>query len=213
MSKPGVVSWQRPSQIEWRHNQMNKGTMRTKVDRRSNSIRKKGGSLSARGLSAGQKETVLWVPSMLKVKNILVPLDFSEPSRKALKYAISFAEQFGAKLTLLYVVEPIVLPDFVYTQFVMEPEKLMEAAKANLERVAKEEGVGRKILDRVLVRAGKPFHEITEAARGLKIDLIIVATRGHTGLKHAWLGSTAERVIRHAPCPVLSVREREHDFV
>ena len=64
-----------------------------------------------------------------------------------------------------------------------------------------------------LVRLGQPHREITEAAKELHVDLIVLATHGYTGLKHAFLGSTAERVVRHAPCPVLTVREREHDFV
>jgi Universal stress protein family len=63
------------------------------------------------------------------------------------------------------------------------------------------------------VRIGRPFHEIVTLAEALHIDLIIVATHGHTGLKHVFLGSTAERVIRHAPCPVLVVREKEREFV
>ena len=190
-----------------------KGIMKATAVRAPSPIRKKPKTLPASRRRAGNQETVLWVPSILKIKSILVPVDFSEPSRKALKYAVSFAEQFGAKLTLLHVVEPVVLPDFVYTQFVMEPDKLMEVAKVNLELLGKEEGLGPKLIGGVLVRAGRPFEEITEAARGLKSDLIILATRGHTGLKHAWLGSTAERVIRHAPCPVLSVREHERDFL
>jgi nucleotide-binding universal stress UspA family protein len=62
-------------------------------------------------------------------------------------------------------------------------------------------------------RLGRPYVEITEAAQELKVDLLILATHGHTGLKHVLLGSTAERVVRHAPCPVLTVRDPEHDFV
>ena len=64
-----------------------------------------------------------------------------------------------------------------------------------------------------LVRAGQPYYEITTAAKELDVDLIVITTHGRTGLKHALLGSTAERVVRHAPCPVLTVREREHDFI
>ena len=70
-----------------------------------------------------------------------------------------------------------------------------------------------KLLADSLVRVGHPYQEITQAAQELKADLIVIATHGYTGLKHILLGSTAERVVRHASCPVLTVREREHDFV
>jgi nucleotide-binding universal stress UspA family protein len=64
-----------------------------------------------------------------------------------------------------------------------------------------------------LLRTGQPHTEIVEAARELGADLIVLSTHGHTGLTHALLGSTAEKVVRHAPCPVLVVREKEHEFV
>jgi nucleotide-binding universal stress UspA family protein len=63
------------------------------------------------------------------------------------------------------------------------------------------------------IRLGLPAHEIVEAAKELDIDLVIIATHGYTGWKHFAIGSTAERVVRTAPCPVLVVREREHEFV
>lgn len=65
----------------------------------------------------------------------------------------------------------------------------------------------------VEIRMGRPFSEITEVAAEMNVDVIILATHGYTGLKHVLLGSTAERVVRHAPCPVLTVRVPEHDFV
>jgi nucleotide-binding universal stress UspA family protein len=143
----------------------------------------------------------------LRVKSILVPLDFSPPSRQALDYAVSVAQQFGAKLTLLNVVEPVATPDFAATfPLMMEEDRVMAAAKKDLERAAKEARVPREIVEKVLVRFGRSFNEITEAARTLKVDLIIISTHGYTGLKHALLGSTTERVVRHAPCPVLVVR-------
>jgi nucleotide-binding universal stress UspA family protein len=64
-----------------------------------------------------------------------------------------------------------------------------------------------------MVRIGSAWQEITEIARDRDIDLIIIGTHGYTGLKHLVLGSTAEKVVRHAPCPVLTVREKEHEFV
>lgn len=142
------------------------------------------------------------------LKSILVPLDFSPPSKKALDYAVSVAQQFKAKLTLLNVVEPVATPDFAATfPLVMEDDQVMAAAKKELERKTKAARVPRGIVEKVLVRFGRSFHEITEAARTRKVDLIIISTHGYTGLKHALLGSTTERVVRHAPCPVLVVRQ------
>jgi len=142
------------------------------------------------------------------LQEILVPLDFSEPSQDALRYAADFAHKFGVRLTLLYVLEPIPYPnDFGATFPLVEEEKdIMAEAKRKLATFAVNEGAeGSKIV----VRTGKAFTEICAAAKELKTDLIIIATHGYTGLKHALLGSTAERVVRHAPCPVLVVRQHE----
>lgn len=144
-----------------------------------------------------------------RLKSILVPLDFSPPSKQALNYAVSVAQQFKAKLTLLNVVEPAGTPDFAASfPLLMEDDRVMAAAKQELERAVKAARVPRGIVEKVLVRFGRSFHEITEAARNRKVDLIIISTHGYTGLKHALLGSTTERVVRHAPCPVLVVRQR-----
>lgn len=150
----------------------------------------------------------------LQIKSILVPTDFSLPSMKALDYAVPFAEQFGAKLTLLHVVEPISTPDFANSfPLVMESDRVIAAARIRLEALINNKSSNAKLVEKILVRLGRSYHEIVDAARSLKVDLIIIATHGYTGLKHAWLGSTAERVVQHAPCPVLVVRECQHDFV
>jgi nucleotide-binding universal stress UspA family protein len=150
-----------------------------------------------------------------QLKNILVAVDFSSPSSKALDYAVAFARQFRARLTLLHVVEPMVYPENYVTLPAVNEDinrSLMQAAEEKLasqrDRVAAE-----RVQVNALTRLGRPYVEITEAARELGADLILVATHGHTGLKHVLLGSTAERVVRHAPCPVLTVRDREHDFI
>ena len=153
------------------------------------------------------------VPALLKIKEILVPIDFSEPSLKALKYAVAFAEQFGAHVALLHVVEPVVVPDFAYVPLAMDNDRIAAGAKNKLEQMCKKDGLGRRLVQKKLVRTGSPFREITDTARRLKADLIVIATHGYTGLAHALLGSTAERVVRHAPCPVLTVREKERQFV
>lgn len=142
----------------------------------------------------------------MKLRSILVPTDFSEGSKKALRSALAMAKDSGATITLLHVVEPVALPELAALPVLLENDKVAASAKASLRRMCEREGVPAARLDRVLVRTGSAFHEITEAARTLKADLIVIATRGHTGLKHVLLGSTAERVVRHAPCPVLVVR-------
>ena len=148
------------------------------------------------------------------MKSILVPIDFSAESEKALAYAVPFARQFGARLTVLHVVEPVALPDFAQSfPLTIENDKVMAECKRHLQRVVKDLAIEPAVMEKTLVRTGRSFHEIAQAARTLKIDLIIIATHGYTGLKHALLGSTTERVVRHAPCPVLVVRSHEHEFV
>jgi len=155
------------------------------------------------------KKATTGAPLPLRIKSILVPLDFSPSSKKALDYAVALARQFKAKLTLLHVVEPMGTPDFAASfPLVMENDKLMAAAKIELERAVKTARVPRGLMEKILVRFGRSFHEITEAARTRKVDLIVISTHGYTGLKHALLGSTTERVVRHASCPVFVVRQR-----
>ncbi|MFM1767874.1 MAG: hypothetical protein RJA22_403 [Verrucomicrobiota bacterium] len=156
--------------------------------------------------------TIDLVPAVLRINSILVPVDFSEPSTKALDYAVSFAAQFGAKITLLYVVEPVATPDFAAFPLAMENDRVAASARKKLQSLCEARGVEAKVVDRLVVRQGRAFHEIAEAARTLKVDLIILSTHGFTGVKHALLGSTTERVVRHASCPVLVVRQRERQF-
>ena len=152
-------------------------------------------------------------PLGLTLRSILVPVDFSVESKKAIRYAVSLARQYGAKITLINVVERTGFPDFANYPLVMEDDKVMKSARTQLELICQQQAMEPKLVEKTLVRQGVPFHEITEAARSLKTDLIVITTHGYTGWKHALIGSTAERVVRHAPCPVLSVREIERDFV
>lgn len=142
---------------------------------------------------------------LVGVKNILVPTDFSERSLDALAYAENIAELTGAKLTLISVVQPLVLP-VPLTPLTIENDRLLAATRKKLATLATEHGIDPQMLDRAVVSEGAPWDEITRSARTLKCDLIVIATHGHTGVAHAFLGSTAERVIQHAHCPVLVVR-------
>ena len=150
-----------------------------------------------------------------RLNSVLVPVDFSSFSDKAVDYARAFATQFGAGVILLHVVEPVVYPENYTTLPAVTDDihsSLLQGAELRLreQRRRFEDG---PLVVRTLARLGRPFTEIVDVAREQKVDLIILATHGYTGLKHVLLGSTAERVVRHAPCPVLTVRDPEHDFV
>jgi len=145
----------------------------------------------------------------LEIKSILVPVDFSTPSKKALEYANALARLFKAKLTVMHVVEPVAMRDFA-TSFplALENDELVAAAKKHLATLTREGRTPAGLVEKILVRSGSAYNEIANVARTRKADLIVIATHGYTGLKHALLGSTTERVVRHAPCPVLVVRQR-----
>ena len=148
-----------------------------------------------------------------ELQNILVPIDFSEPSKKALSYAISVAKQRGSKITLLHVIEPMPIYPDAAGAVIMAPDPCPDEAKKAFRKLCKEEHVEAHLIQNTLVRMGIPHQEIADAARELEADLIIIATNGYTGLAHVLLGSTTERVVRHAPCPVLVVREKEREFL
>lgn len=154
------------------------------------------------------KKTTKTDLTRLGIRRILVPIDFSEHSKNALKYAIPYAVQFSARLDLLYVVEPTIYPaDFSFGQvgFPNIEEELRKRGSEELNALVRNEIKGRVPAESA-VRTGKPFYEINEFARENNIDLIIIATHGHTGVEHILFGSTVEKVVRKAPCPVLVVR-------
>jgi nucleotide-binding universal stress UspA family protein len=162
---------------------------------------------------SGTSESNGPVVSSRKLKRILVPTDFSEPSLKAVRYAVRLAEQSGATMHLLYVIErPALNHDFESFPLALPEAELTKLCKEKLLSVAGIE-IEELIPISVQVRIGKPFREIVYAARETDADLIVIATQGHSGIKHVLLGSTTELVVRHAPCPVLVVREHEHEFV
>jgi nucleotide-binding universal stress UspA family protein len=153
--------------------------------------------------------------ALIHLQKILVPVDFLSESTKAITYAVAFAREFDARITLLHVVEPIVCPaDFGYGPVTMQipDHAMLRKAKARLDRLGKRLVAG-KFLAETLALSGKAYFEITEAAKALGSDLIVIGTHGRTGLEHTVLGSTAEKVVRHAPCPVFVVRRKEHEFI
>jgi universal stress protein A len=154
------------------------------------------------------------VPQILHLKRILVPIDFSAMSKKALQYALRFAKQFGCEIDLLYVVEQagVVVGAPLAVEVFAQPEDDTIAAEAELAALAASSRNGANSITST-VRTGHAPNEITKAAKDLDVDLIIIATHGYTSWRHLCIGSTAERVVRTAPCPVLVVREKEHEFI
>ncbi|MEX2117462.1 MAG: universal stress protein [Bacteroidota bacterium] len=146
-----------------------------------------------------------------ELSKILVPIDFSDHSRKALQYAIPFARKFNASIDLIYVVEPTVYPaDFSFGQvgFPAIEDELRKRGAEELDELVRK-NIARQVPAKRAVRTGKAFYEILLYAKEEKIDFIIIATHGHSGIEHALFGSTAEKVVRKASCPVLVVRTGE----
>jgi nucleotide-binding universal stress UspA family protein len=148
-----------------------------------------------------------------KIDNLLVPLDFSRPSFKALEYALPLAERFGAKLHLVHAFDY----DYPMSTFSAMPLAIPEAeiasrAKRRLQDVAKKYAIA-LVPENCHVVKGRAYHAVCQLARKLETGLIVTTTRGHTGLQHVFLGSTTERIVQHAPCGVLVVREHEREFV
>ena len=145
-------------------------------------------------------------------KRILVATDFSAAANNAFSHARGIAQLTRAELILIHVIEPdsSLVADAL-------PPACMEELKANAEenlrslvQCAHKVGIPNT---RSLMKSGLPAHEIVEVAKELNVDLIVIATHGFTSWKHFCIGSTAERVARVAPCPVLVVREKERDFI
>jgi nucleotide-binding universal stress UspA family protein len=161
-------------------------------------------------VKAGRKRGAGKARPAITLGQILAPIDFSPESLKTLRFAKLLATQTGARLHLLHVVT---LPVISTARPVTIPPAFSEEAIATRARQRMKELLAELSLpagsNPATVRSGAPTEEINEAARTTDADLIAMATRGYTGLKRAFLGSTTERVVRQAPCPVLVVREKE----
>mgnify|MGYP003417062116 FL=1 len=143
------------------------------------------------------------------INKVLVPIDFSDYSKSALRYAVNFAKSFNAEIILIYVVEPVIYPpDFSMGQIALPSitTEWDDRAKDELQKLAKSEIIG-AVKVKTIIKTGKPFVEIIETAKEENVDLIIIATHGRSGVEHILFGSTAEKVVRKAPCPVLTLRE------
>jgi universal stress protein A len=168
----------------------------------------KSGSRAFRSAETPAPESssrTLRVPTL---KQILVPVDFSECSSSALDYALMLARNFHARLVLLHVVEPAVYPDsYLVAASTLEEtsDKLMAASRERLAAI-RERPALQGLSVELLVRMGRAQSEIPDTAKATGSDLIVMGTHGYSGLKHVLLGGTAERVVRHSQCPVLTVR-------
>ena len=142
------------------------------------------------------------------VARVLCPCDFSETSRVALRTAASLARRFHAELILVHVIEPLLFP-VEYGLVTAPPFDLEEQAAGNarreLDALLDGERAGLASA-RSEVLFGLPWQQILESQENSGADLIVLGTHGHAGLKHLLLGSTAERVVRHAEVPVLTVK-------
>jgi universal stress protein A len=143
----------------------------------------------------------------MKLKKILVPVDFSRHSLAALSYAIDLGQEQRAEIILVHVVEPLAYGMGRWT----EPVKLLESwqaeASAELQRI-EQQARQRYPKCRGEIHFGNVHQVLSDLARKLKADLIVVSTHGRTGLGHMVMGSVAEKIVRYAPCPVLIVRAK-----
>jgi nucleotide-binding universal stress UspA family protein len=152
---------------------------------------------------------------MIALKRILVPTDFSETSLSAIRYARALAEAFGASIDYLHVVEDAALYGWTGDGYIPDlnglREGLRKGAQTQLEKIVSE--CGGKSGGKTVTKYGNPFLEIVRYAKEYEIDLIILGTHGRGAIAHMLMGSVAEKVVRKAPCPVLTVRHPEHEFV
>jgi nucleotide-binding universal stress UspA family protein len=145
---------------------------------------------------------------MLSIRRILFPTDFSEPAEYAWSYALTFAQEFGAEVHLLHVIAP---PPRLTEAYAVsfDPARMVESltaeATGSMDRQV-EAAKARGLVFRRDVREGVDYREIIDYASKHDIDLIVMATHGRTGLAHVLLGSVAEKVVRKAPCPVLTIK-------
>ncbi len=151
----------------------------------------------------------------IRIQKVLCPVDFSETSDLALKYAIGLARVYSADLDVLHVVAPPVtslpgehfLGDFVQADM----EALATACRERVDRLLAETPCAEKVAVTPMVVCGVPYLEILRVAAEDQADLLVMGTHGRSGIEHLLIGSVAERVVRKAPCPVLTVKAPRKD--
>jgi nucleotide-binding universal stress UspA family protein len=154
---------------------------------------------------------------MIALKNILVATDFGGPAEVAFSYGRNLARAFGATLHLLHVVDDLSTRAATSAGFGVDFERMQtemeQGAQAELDALLSDEDRRDLHAKAVVLTSTTPALSIVQYARDAQVDLIIVGTHGRGAVAHLFLGSIAERVVRMAPCPVLTVRHPEHEFV
>ncbi|MBM3780699.1 MAG: universal stress protein [Acidobacteria bacterium] len=153
---------------------------------------------------------------MTTLKAVLVPTDFSPTSEQALRYAKAMADAFGAALHIIHVIEepygqPWAVEAYGFSLAALQDEWVKEAQKRIATVLTPEEHQCYRAEPSTVL--GHPVSEILRYARDRQVDLIVMGTHGRGPLGHVVMGSVAERVVRRAPCPVLTVRPEEHEFI
>jgi nucleotide-binding universal stress UspA family protein len=153
---------------------------------------------------------------MADIKRILFATDFSDNSRYALTFAISFAKKYDAMLYVLHVIQQPSYPLGMYAEISFDAmdkfsQSISEAVQKEMQALKEKDLKGCSKYECLIVH-GTPFLEILRTAKEKNVELIVVGTHGRTGLDHVLFGSTAEKVVRRAPCPVLSVRLPGKEF-
>ena len=153
----------------------------------------------------------------IRIKKILCPTDFSENSEHAMKYALTLAMLSQAELELFHVVEPITYPQSteLFEPVLDEVELTMKMGVAFQKQLEDQVAALKEEYSKIEGKlvTGNTFLEIIQVARDDNVDMIVMGTHGRTGLAHVLIGSVAEKVVREAPCPVLTVKHPEHEFV
>jgi nucleotide-binding universal stress UspA family protein len=147
----------------------------------------------------------------MEIKRILFPTDFMEGSKEAIPYAIDLAKKYGARLYLIHVIHDVTQATGLYVPHVAVDElfkSMYQEAEKQIKKAYLEELRGFEDVQYDILR-GIPYEEITKYAEKNEIDLIVIATHGRKGLDRLFFGSTAEKVVKHAKCPVLTVRTSE----
>jgi nucleotide-binding universal stress UspA family protein len=153
---------------------------------------------------------------MLTLKTVLVPTDFSDASESALRYGKAMARAFGASLHVVHVMEDLLAHAWAAEVYVASmPQLRDEIDKESRQRLGMllTDGELKELRAETALLSGNPFLEIVRYAKAHNIDLIVMGTHGRGPIAHMLLGSVAEKVVRKSPCPVLTVREAQHEFV
>jgi nucleotide-binding universal stress UspA family protein len=149
---------------------------------------------------------------MISLKKILFPIDHSDCSKEALKYAVSFAMKDEAKLYLLHIIDIRSFNDSLVAMSQQIPdEETLEQLRMKLLDCIPEDIRDDMDVEATVIQ-GIPFAEIISTAKEKEIDMIVIGSHGRTGISHMMLGSVSEKVVRKAPCPVLTVRQPGHEF-